>query len=79
MRAALVPPVAVSQTAPRPWLNPAASSKLPPATQTCPQVNDGPGATEAILPPCSERDHLGRPGLGGGGQSVTEIRTYLHF
>lgn len=68
MRAALVPTVAVSQTAPRLWLSPAASSRLPPATQTCPQVNDGPWAAEAILPPCSENDHLGRVGLGGGGQ-----------
>lgn len=58
-RAARAPPAAASLTAPRLLLSPAASSRLPPATQTCPQVNDGPGATEATLPPCSENDHLG--------------------
>lgn len=42
-RVALAPPVAVSQTAPRPWPSPAASNKLPPATQTCPQVSDALG------------------------------------
>ncbi len=67
-RAALAPPVAVSQTAPRPWPSPAASNRLPPATRTCPQVSDGPGAREAIPPPCSENDHQGRHGFSGGGR-----------
>lgn len=67
MRAALAPPVAVSQTAPRPWPSPAASNKLPPATRTCPQVSNGPRASEAIPPPCSKNDHQDGHGMGGGG------------
>lgn len=42
MRAALAPPVAVSQTAPRLWPSPVASSRLPLVTRICPQVSDCP-------------------------------------
>lgn len=48
-KVALVPPVAASQTAPRLWPSPVASSKLPPVIQTCLQVSDGPWPSEGVL------------------------------
>lgn len=78
-RVGLAPPVAVCQTAPRPWPSPAASSRLPPATRTCHQVSDGRGASEALPPSCSENGHQ-QPQWGRTGpQSETKIRTYLHY
>lgn len=79
MRAALAPPVAVSQTAPRLWPSPAASSRLPLVTRICPQVSDGPGATEAILPPCPENDHqsgLTFSGEGGGSRVRQDLNLF---
>lgn len=78
-RAALVPPVALSQTAPRLWPSPAGFSRLPPVTRICPQVSDGPGASEANSPPCSENDHQGRHSFSGGGRGHSEIQRNLVF
>lgn len=50
-KVALVPPVAVSQTAPRLWPSPVAYSKLPRVTQTCLQVSDVNWLSEAVLIP----------------------------